>query len=474
MVQLHNDDMLGAEETQGPGAEAGLRMVVPDLSAVAPRQKADAVAEALREAVRTGRLTSGTTLPASRSLASDLGVSRGVVVRAYEQLVAEGYLRARQGSGTVVGEVHTPDPAPSGDRDLTLARNPGLPALSMFPRQRWARAVARAVEELPAEDLAYGDPRGHPRLRAALAAWLGRTRAVVADPSGVLVTTGYAQASRLVAEALVAEGIGPVAVEDPGSAGVTMTMRAGGATTLPVPVDAEGLRVDQLRAGPAAAVVVTPAHQFPTGAVLGPSRRAALLDWAAGGGLVVEDDYDAEYRYDRAPVGAMQGLAPDRVVYGGSVSKVLAPAMRLGWLVAPGWLMPALTAAKFTSDIASAVIDQVALAVLLETGELDRHIRRTTQVYARRRRRLLAAVATHLPGWEVQGIAAGLHAVLLDPERRPLAPDGDLAGRAGELGLVPLAAHLHHPRPAAGLVIGWASATVDPVDRGIAALAAGW
>lgn len=456
------------------GTNLGLRMVLEQVEAAGPRAKSEALAQELREGVRRGRLAAGTPLPATRSLASDLGVSRGVVVRAYEQLVAEGYLQSRQGSGTVVGTVHGATPTASDEQDRSLARNPGLPALSLFPRREWARAVAQAVDGLPATDLAYGDPRGHLRLRTALAAWLGRTRAVVADPGQVVVTTGYAQGCRLVAEALRAEGVDPVAVEDPGSAGVTLTMQAGGARTVPVPVDDEGLDVDALSACGADAVVVTPAHQFPTGAVLSPARRAALLAWAAAGGLVVEDDYDAEYRYDRAPVGSLQGLAPDRVVYGGSVSKVLAPAMRLGWLVVPEHLVAAVSAAKFTSDISSAVIDQVALATMLEGGGLDRHIRRSSAVYARRRRRLLSAVGAHLPGWTVQGVAAGLHVVLHDPDRRPLEPHRSLAGIAGELGVVPLAAHLHQPRPAPGLVLGWAAATEDQVQRGIAELARRW
>lgn len=453
------------------GTNGGLRMIVGDLRARAGRSLADALAEALREAVRDGRLPAGTPLPASRTLAADLQVSRGVVVRAYEQLVAEGYLRAHVGRGTVVGELPgvTAPAVPSTDR--VLPASPGLPALGMFPRREWLRALETALREVPDAELGYGDPRGHPRLRAALAAYLGRTRAVVAAVDHIVVTSGFAQAIRLVAEALARHGIDTVGVEEPGSVGVAETVRSAGLTTRPVPVDADGVDVAAL--GDLRAVIVTPAHQFPTGAVLAPARRTALLEWAAtGDGVVVEDDYDAEYRYDRAPVGALQGLAPERVVYGGSVSKTLAPGLRLGWVVAPPWLSPALVEAKFAADIATPVLDQVALAVLLETGALDRHIRRTASRYAARRQRLLAAVERHLPGWRATGIAAGLHAVLL-PDRAP-PPDvlAAAAAAARPLLVTPLAAFARREPAPAGLVVGYGAATPHQIDAGVAAAAA--
>jgi GntR family transcriptional regulator/MocR family aminotransferase len=462
-------------ESTGPsinGTNSGLLIELDDLRARGSRALADGLADALRHAVRAGRLPAGTRLPASRSLAVDLAVSRGVVVRAYEQLVAEGYLQARTGRGTVVSDVHTDgNAAPPPVRPFEPG-NPGVPALGAFPRVEWLRALETAMRSLPDAELGYGDPRGHPRLRRALAAYLGRTRAVVAPLDRIVVTGGFAQAARVIAEALVRHDVTAIGVEDPGSVGVLETFRIGGLTTHPIPVDEHGIDVDALDATGLRAVSVTPAHQFPTGAVLAPTRRTALLEWAvARDAVVVEDDYDAEYRYDRSPVGALQGLAPDRVVYGGSISKTLAPGLRLGWVVAPAWLATTLTEVKHRADIAEPVLDQVALAVFIETGALDRHIRRMAARYAERRRALLAAVARHLPGWSVTGVAAGLHAVLTP--QRPMPPNllDAMAHAPGALRAIPLAAYAQSPLPRPGLVVGYGALTTDRIERGIAAMA---
>ncbi|TQM09772.1 PLP-dependent aminotransferase family protein [Pseudonocardia kunmingensis] len=462
-------------ETTGAGIDgtnSGLRIELADVRAQGARDLTGSLAEALRQAVRGGRLPAGTRLPASRGLAADLGVSRGVVVRAYEQLVAEGYLHAHTGRGTVVSEVHAAaGGAPPPVRPFDPG-NPGVPALGSFPRAEWMRALETAMRSLPDAELGYGDPRGHPRLRRALAAYLGRTRAVVAPLDRIVVTGGYAQAARLAAEALVRHGVPAVGVEDPGSVGVIETLRIGGLATTPVPVDEHGIDVAALAATDLRAVAVTPAHQFPTGAVLAPARRTALLDWAAERDAVVfEDDYDAEYRYDRSPVGALQGLAPDRVVYGGSISKTLAPGLRLGWLVAPAWLAATLTEVKHWADIAEPVLDQVALAVFIESGALDRHIRRMASLYAARRRALLAAVARHLPGWAVTGVAAGLHAVLVPARPLPAAALDAMAHAPGGLRATPLAAYTQAVGPRPGLVVGYGAVTTDRIERGIAAMA---
>ena len=423
----------------------GLQLTLADLLDARRRGSrglASALAAALRASIRDGRLPAGTPLPASRGLAADLGLSRGVVVRAYEQLVAEGYLLSHTGRGTVVGTLHATGGRTPPSVDRTMATNPGLPALGLFPRREWLRAMETAMLELPDADLGYGDPRGHPRLRQALASYLGRTRAVAAPVDQIVVTSGYAQGIRLVAEALVGHGHRAIGVEDPGSAGVAASLRFGGLETVPVPVDGDGLQVDVLSATGLGAVAVTPAHQFPTGAVLAPARRAALLAWAADRrALVVEDDYDAEYRYDRAPVGALQGLAPEQVVYGGSISKALAPGLRLGWLVAPAWLAGTLAEAKHAADISAPVLEQVTLAVFIETGGLDRHIRRTISRYATIRRRLLAAVERQLPGWTVVGAAAGLHAVLVPDGSLAEAELQEAASSVTDLAVVPLAAY---------------------------------
>ncbi|MBB2923275.1 PLP-dependent aminotransferase family protein [Cellulomonas cellasea] len=432
-----------------------------------------ALAEELRRAVRDGRLPAGSRLPPSRGLAEQLGVSRGVVVRAYEQLVAEGYLGARTGSGTVVSDVRVPPPAPVRPPRPYVPANPGVPALGWFPRTEWMRAAETAMRGLTDRELGYGDPRGHPRLRRALAAYLGRTRAVVAPEDRVVVTAGFAQGARLVAEALARHGVEEVGVEDPGSAGVVATLRAGGVRTVAVPVDEQGVSTDALLASDLRAVLLTPAHQFPTGAVLTPARRTALLAWAAGrDGVVVEDDYDAEYRYDRSPVGAVQGLAPDRVVYGGSVSKSLAPGLRLGWLVAPAGLVDTLVEVKHHADIAAPVLEQLTLAVFLESGGLDRHVRRTAVRYAGRRAHLLASTERHLPGWRATGVAAGLHAVVVPP--RPVPGDvlHAMAAASGSVGVVPLAAFAHGGAPGSGLVVGYGDASRDQLDRALGAMAA--
>ena len=454
------------------GTNPGLRIELGDLRSAGSRALTDGLADALRHAVRGGRLPAGTRLPASRSLAADLAVSRGVVVRAYEQLVAEGYLQAHTGRGTVVSDVHADGSAAPPPVRPFEPGNPGVPALGAFPRTEWLRALETAMRSLPDAELGYGDPRGHPRLRRALAAYLGRTRAVVAPLDRIVVTGGFAQAARVIAEALVRHDVTAVGVEDPGSVGVVETWRVGGLGTHPIPVDEHGIDVDVLAASNLRAVSVTPAHQFPTGAVLAPARRTALLEWAvARDAVVIEDDYDAEYRYDRSPVGALQGLAPDRVVYGGSISKTLAPGLRLGWVVAPAWLATTLTEVKHWADIAEPVLDQVALAVFIETGALDRHIRRMAARYAERRRALLAAVARHLPEWSVTGVAAGLHAVLTP--QRPMPPDAldAMAHAPGALRAIPLAAYAQSARPRPGLVVGYGSLTNDRIERGIAAMA---
>lgn len=451
----------------------GLQLALGDIRGHGPRSLAGSLAAALRLAIRDGRLPSGALLPSSRNLATDLGVSRGAVVRAYEQLVAEGYLRARTGRGTEVSALHATEGHRPPSTDRVMPATPGLPALGLFPRREWLRAMTVALGALSDGDLGYGDPRGHPRLRRALAAYLGRTRSVIAPVDQIVVTGGYAQGIRLVAEALARHGVDAIGVEDPGSVGVTESLRAGGLMTRPVPVDEHGIDTGPLLVGDLRAVAVTPAHQFPTGAVLGPLRRAALLDWAATrDAVVVEDDYDAEYRYDRAPVGALQGLAPDRVVYGGSVSKALAPGLRLGWLVAPAWMVGTVADLKHLADIAAPVLDQVTLAVFIETGGLDRHIRHTAGRYAGNRGHLLAAVSRHLPGWEVTGIAAGLHAVLVPPFATTADALEEAAHGAVDLVVVPLAAYTQDVSSRPGLVVGYGAATPDGIDRGVAAIAA--
>ncbi|MFD7730680.1 PLP-dependent aminotransferase family protein [Kitasatospora phosalacinea] len=367
----------------------------------------------LRAAVRDGRLVAGARLPASRVLAAQLGVSRGVVVEAYEQLAAEGYLVGRQGSGTRVADGVAAE-QPQADVRVAAAEprydlKPGSPDLGAFPRAAWAGAVRRALQGAANRDLGYGDPAGLPQLRRELAAYLGRVRAVAARPEQVTVVSGVGQGLALLTEVLARHGRQRIAVEDPASPGTLELLRAHGVEPVGVPVDQEGLLVRELAASAADAVLVTPAHQYPTGVALSARRRGELAAWARLGGLVVEDDYDAEFRYDREPLGAVQGLAPERTVYLGSLSKTLAPGLRLGWAVLPGWLAEDFREAKRYADLGTGAIDQLAFAALLESGGYDRHLRTVRPRYRARRDALVAALREHLPGAELRGVAAGLH-----------------------------------------------------------------
>jgi GntR family transcriptional regulator/MocR family aminotransferase len=358
-----------------------------------------ALERSLREAVRGGRLAPGTRLPSSRALARDLGIARNTVANAYGQLVAEGWLEARQGAGTTVA--HRPAvAAPAGSaspppRAPRFDLRPGRPDLAAFPREGWLAAARRALREAPYEALGYGDPRGRSELRRALAGYLARARGVAASPERIVVCTGLAQGLSLLRAVLG----GRWAVEEYGHAA-----HRRGLDAEPLAVDDAGAVVAEL--GSARAALLTPAHQFPLGSTLSPTRRREAVAWArATGGTLVEDDYDGEFRYDRRPVGALQALAPDRVVYAGTASKSLAPGVRLGWLVLPGELVEPVVAARAHGDWPSA-LDQLTLAELIESGGYDRHVRRMRLVYRRRRDRLAAV----LP--RVQGIDAGLHAVV--------------------------------------------------------------
>jgi GntR family transcriptional regulator / MocR family aminotransferase len=452
----------------------------------------------LREAVRGGRLGPGAALPSSRALARELGVSRGVVVEAYAQLAAEGYLVARQGAPTRVSEAASPGsgavPAAADGRPPRYDFRTGRPDVSMFPRNAWLASLRRALRDAPDARLDYGDPRGAPELRGALARYLGRVRGVACDPERVVVTSGMAQGMALFARALRAGGARRIAMEDPSSGPGRAQLASNGLEIMPIPVDEEGLRAERLpepdaaagergaaaedrgpaRDGPPVspvdAVMVTPAHQFPLGVVLAPGRRAALLDWAArAGAVILEDDYDAEYRYDRQPVGAVQGLAPDLVAYAGSTSKTLAPGLRLGWLVVPERLLEAVTAAKESDDLGTPVVEQLALADFLERGQLDRHLRRTRSVYRARRDALVAALERLLPDCAPAGVAAGLHLVVHLPagtdEQAVLA-----AARSRGVGLSGISEHRIEPGPPA-LLLGYGRLPEPAVEPAVRRLA---
>lgn len=377
----------------------------------------------LREAIRAGRLRADARLPSSRALAAELGVSRRLVVETYEQLAAEGYLIAHRGSGTrvapraQVGADGTarmpvpPQPVPVPVAGIDLF--PGAPDLSLFPRRAWARSLRRALAELPDSRLAYGEFAGTTELRVALAEHLGRVRGAVAEPEQIVVTGGYQQGLRIFCQLVRARGGRRVAVEDPGYPVAGWTIEAEGLEVVPVAIDDDGIEIAALAAAAPDAVVVTPAHALPLGAVLAASRRRQLVAWARErGALVLEDDYDAELRYDRGPAGSLQGLAPDVVVLAGTVSKTLAPALRLGWLLMPADLVPIAIAARTMADGGGPRIEEWALADLISSGAFDRHVRAARQRYRAKRAVLLEALATELPGARVRGIAAGLHVLL--------------------------------------------------------------
>lgn len=428
--------------------------------------------DALRGAIADGRLTPGVRLPATRILADELAVSRGVVVEAYRRLADEGLVSGRTGGGTrVLARPVQPSrptrtaPPPERPRlprprlpvGAGIDLSPGVPDLSAFPRSTWLRAERAVLSETSPEDLGYGDPRGHPRLREALAPWLGRTRGLRVDAEDILVVAGVAQAAALLAQQLRCEGVETIAVEDPGSRGAVDELEYWGLRAVPVPVDDEGIQVHALAESDAPAVFLTPAHQFPTGVVLGPQRRRELLAW--DGELLIEDDYDAEYRYDRAPVPALHPSAPDRIAYAGSTSKSLAPALRLGWLVAPRRRYSDLVAAKHATDLGSPTVPQLVLARLLESGEYDRHIRLVRVRHRARRDALLETLAAALPAARVTGVAAGLHLLLTLPDGVDDVAVADDLRDAGVL-VHPLSWHRRLPGPP-GLVLGYASHSPD-------------
>ncbi|MEV0155230.1 PLP-dependent aminotransferase family protein [Micromonospora sp. NPDC050686] len=460
--------------------------------------RADWLAARLRDAVADGRIPVGGRLPASRVLADDLGVSRGVVTEAYRRLAEDGQVAGRGRGGTVVvaapasppdaspPDASAPPPPPTAgvfaappgaevfdelraapaEIDLT----PGRPDLTAFPRTAWLRAERAVLHRLTPDAFGYGDPEGTPALRRAVATWLGRRRGIRVDPAQVVVAAGVSQALGLLAQVLHADGVHTVAVEDPGSLGVRQLLRHWRLDTPPVAVDAHGLRVDDLAAGGAPAVALTPAHQFPTGVVLDGDRRRRLVEWARRGGLVIEDDYDAEHRYDRPPVPALRAQLPDRVCYTGSISKLLAPALRTGWLLVPPRLHAAVVEAKRMADLGNAALPQLVLAELMDSGALERHLRLLRRRHVRRRDAMIRALRAHLPGAVVHGAAAGLHLMIT------LAGDvSDVALAAAALGrgvkVQPLSWHGQRPQPP-GLVLGYAANPAGDIERGVAALGA--
>jgi GntR family transcriptional regulator/MocR family aminotransferase len=444
-----------------------------------PRQLGHQLQEKLRTAIRTGALRPGERLPSSRSLADQLGISRGLVVDTYAQLYAEGYLVSEVGSGTRVAEraeatastrtVETTQPATRFDVDFEY----GIPDLASAPVRDWVWALGDAARLAPATLMGDEPDRGDQRLREVLAAYHRRVRAGASDAERTIVTTGFRHALTLVFATLAEHGVQSVGLESPGPRDHDRIAERFGLQAVPVPVDEDGVDVAALRASGARAVVLTPAHQCPTGVALSPVRRQELMAWAEHvDGFVIEDEYDSEFRYDRQPVGSLQGLAPERVIALGSASKTLAPGIRIGWIFTPPAILDGLVETKALTSRGAPALDQLALARLMESGRYDRHLRRMRTTYQVRRDALIAAVDEHLSALQLIGLAAGCHAVLRLPdgvseaavvaaaEERSVAVRGLGDYRMGDVG-----------PSAPGLVLGFGNVNESGIRRGVRALA---
>ena len=397
-------------------------------------------------------------------------------MEAYEQLTVEGYLTTLVGSGTRVAAVGA-----FSHRDSTLASEkpwprfdfrPGMPDLDFFPRREWLACMRRALTSASRASLGYPNPFGPPSTRDALARYLARSRATVGDLQSVVLCNGFTQGIDLVARLLRERGIGSVAIEDPGFGGLVQLFRSLGIATPRIAVDERGLIVERLDRSAATAVVVTPAHQFPSGAAMAPERRAELLAWARSKeALIIEDDYDAEFRYDRAPIGALQGLAPNHVIYIGTTSKTLSPALRLGWLLTPPALAPDLALIKSRADRGSPTLEQLALADFIGAGEMDRHLKKMRGIYRSRRDAVIAAIHAHLPESNVHGVAAGLHMMVTIPSH---CDERTLVSSARNESIRIWGVSPYHSRPAGkhpALVMGYGGLQDSSIAEGVWRLA---
>jgi GntR family transcriptional regulator/MocR family aminotransferase len=451
-------------------------LLLPDWNPSRPRRAQ--LESGLRTAIREGRLHPDTRLPSTRALAAELGVSRRLVVDTYEQLTAEGHLVARRGSGTRVApqppgprQPAPSHPAEASPRPGVIDLFAGAPEPALFPRRAWSRALRRAVETLADNRLSYGEFGGAEELRLALAEHLGRVRGAAVEPNQVVTTSGYQQGLRIFCQLVRSRGGRRVAIEDPGYPIAAWTIESEQLDAVPIPIDDRGIDVDAIASGDIDAAVVTPAHSMPLGVALAPERRRELTAWARErGALVLEDDYDAELRYDRGPTGCLQGLAPDVVVLAGSLSKTLAPTLRLGWLCLPGDRVAEAMAQRAAFDGGGPRFTEIAFAELLSSGAFDRHVRASRQRYRAKRALLLEAVAEALPDARLQGIAGGLHAVL---ELPPGTDEGEVIAAAGRAGVKVQGLGdytLDHPRPPS-LVIGYGPPSDRELQRAVGVIA---
>lgn len=436
------------------------------------------LAAAIRAAIRRGRLPFGAALPPSRTLAADLRVSRWTVTQAYGQLITQGYLTGRTGSatrvswspgsddGAVAGPVHRAAPP---RYDL----NSGRSDLRWFPRRKWVQAVRIAAETVPFDQLNYSESGGHPRLRVVIAEHLNRSRGSAAQPGMVCIYAGAAQSLLQISRALVAAGHTRIGVENPGSERHWQAVRTAGLELVPLPIDGAGLVVEALDAYPELrAVCVSAAHHPATGCVLAPRRRSALLDWARRvDALVIEDDYDAEFAYDRPTPPTMQGTDPDRVALLGSMSKSLGPTVGIGWVVAPRQWVDAVRSAQ-EIPLLPPMLNQVALAYFMESGAYDRHLRASRLRFRARRAALVAALRRRLPDCRLRGAEAGLHILLELPAGTDAAAVVAEAHRH-DLQLCDLDEMRFHPQPTEpALLLGYSNLNDSVIDEAVAILAA--
>jgi GntR family transcriptional regulator/MocR family aminotransferase len=480
-----------SNQPQSGQSKAGADFLQLDTADAPAGGLSDWLTERLRAAISDGRLPIGSRLPATRVLAAELQISRGVVTEAYQRLTEDGQVAGRGRAGTVV--VAVPPPAalvvgrPTQARAPLVSKpgldifdalraaparidlTPGVPDLAAFPRAAWLRAERAVLNDLESSEFGYGDPSGTPRLRRAVATWLARNRGVTAHPDDLIIVAGVSQAIGLIAQMLQTHGITEMAVEDPGSLGSRQHLQNWGLRTPPIPVDSNGLRVDLLRESGARVVMATPAHHFPTGAVLEGERRRELIGWAAEGGLIVEDDYDAEHRYDRPPVPALRAMLADQVIYTGSVSKLLAPSLRIGWMLPPPQYKDELIGMKRLADLGNAALPQLTLAQLMESGDLERQLRFLRRRHRTRRDAMVDAISNCLPTATVHGAAAGLHLTITFDDA---VNDVELAAAALQKGIKthPLSWHCQLPH-APGLVLGYAARTATELTEAITTIA---
>jgi GntR family transcriptional regulator / MocR family aminotransferase len=448
-----------------------------DLSPERGRGLRTRIENAIRDAIRSGRLPRDTVLPATRTLARDLGVSRGTVMQAYAQLTAEGWITGRRGSGTRVAADRTTQTAKRPGLAAGAVRwrfdlRPGRPDASSFPRADWMRAQRRALAAAPGDAFDYGRPEGMLALRLALADYLARARGLRVSADDVIVTTGFTQSLSLIARALHGNGVTSIAMEEPSMPLHRSVVKEAGVNLTMLRVDDAGAAVEQLAALPdVQAAILTPNHQHPTGAALSPTRRATLLDWArTSDGYVVEDDYDGEFRYDGEPLGPVQGLDPSRVIYAGTVSKTLAPGVRLGWLIVPEPIRDMVLRQRLLTDGHNGALEQLAFTELLRSGGYDRHIRKMRLDYRRRRNTLLGALATRLPELGVAGAAAGLNLLipLGDAEAEERVLRAATAAGLGLGGMIEGRFYVNDPKP--GILVGYAASPEHNFSQSVDAL----